>query len=181
MINTLAKHPLHKKGRLQVELYDREKADEPAYVTFQPLTLHVDRKIWEAAGLGDTFARFVVAHEIGHIVLHDEFAVAFSDNDAAQLRYLQNEESGEWQANTFAGCFLAPDHVVLKLVDADLIAGLCVISDALALKRYTEARNTKKLLFRPCEVDMCTGCGNFTLVRNGNTMTCDGCGPIFSF
>jgi hypothetical protein len=179
VVETLTKR-YSPKGRLEIEFYERGKADEPAFVTFQPLVLHIDRKTWEAAGLGDTYARFVVAHEIGHIVLHDEFAVAFSDDEAAQLSYLDNEESGEWQANVFAGYFLAPDHVVLKLRDPDLIAGLCVISDELALKRYTEAKNTKKILDRRYEGDMCGGCGTFTLVRNGCTTTCDTCGLSWS-
>ncbi len=115
-----------------------------------------------------------------HIVLHDEFAVAFSDDEAAQLAYLDNEESSEWQANVFAGYFLAPDHIVLKLRDTDVIAGLCVISDELALKRYTEAKNTKEVLHQKYEGDMCNDCSNFTLIRNGCTTTCDTCGQSMS-
>ena len=43
----------------------------------------------------------MVAHEIGHIILHDKFAVAFSDDKAAQLPYVQDEESGRnGKANT---------------------------------------------------------------------------------
>jgi hypothetical protein len=175
VVETLTKR-FTNKGRLRIEFYERGTADEPAFVTFRPLVLHVDRKIWNAAGLGDTYARFVVAHEIGHIVLHDEFAVAFSDDEAAQLGYLDDEESGEWQANIFAGHFLAPDHVVLKLCDTDLIAGLCVISDDLAVKRYTEAKNAKKVLHQKYDGDMCAECSNFTLVRSGYKTTCDTCG-----
>lgn len=34
-----------KKGALKIEFYDREfKEDDPAYVSFDPLTLNVDRK-----------------------------------------------------------------------------------------------------------------------------------------
>jgi hypothetical protein len=179
VLETLKKH-FTRKGQLQIEFYERGTADEPAFVTFKPLVLHIDRKTWMDAGLGDTYARFVVAHEIGHIILHDEFAVAFSDDEAAQLRHLDNEESGEWQANVFAGYFLAPDHVVLKLRDPDLIAGLCVISDELALKRYTEAKNTKKILHQNYEGDMCAECSNFTLVRSGCTTRCDTCGHRLS-
>ena len=29
------------KGRLQIEFYDRHENDDPAYVTFKPLTLHI--------------------------------------------------------------------------------------------------------------------------------------------
>jgi hypothetical protein len=175
VVETLTKR-LTQKGRLQIEFYERTTADEPAFVTFRPLVLHIDRKIWEAAGLGHPYERFVVAHEIGHIVLHDEFAVAFSDDEAAKLGYLDDEESGEWQANVFAGYFLAPDHVVLKLCDTDVIAGLCVISDGLAAKRYKEAKNAKKILQQNYEGDMCAQCNNFTLVRNGCTTICDTCG-----
>jgi hypothetical protein len=164
------------KGRLEIEFYDRCKNDDPAYVTFKPLTLHIDRKIWRSAEDGEAYARYVVAHEVGHIVLHDEFAVAFSDEDAAQLKYLQDEESGEWQANVFAGYFLAPDHLALKLHDPDVIAGLCVITDELAAKRLTEAKNSKAVLNPTYEGEMCGQCGNFTLVRDGTNMKCDTCG-----
>jgi predicted metalloprotease len=167
------------KGRLQIEFYDRCKGDDPAYVTFKPLTLHVDRKIWKSAGEGEVYARYIIAHEIGHIVLHDEFAVAFSDEEAAQLKYLQDEESGEWQANVFAGYFLAPDHVALKLQDADVLAGLCVITDELAAKRLKEAKNGKVKLNPTYEGEMCGWCGNFTLARNGNTTNCDTCGTAW--
>lgn len=164
------------KGRLQIEFYDRTKNDDPAYVTFKPLTLHVDRKIWKSAGDGEPYARYIIAHEIGHIVLHDEFAVAFSDEETAQLKYLQDEESGEWQANVFAGYFLTPDHIALKFHDADLIAGLCVITDELAARRLNEAKNTKAVLNPTYEGEMCGRCGNFTLVRNGLYLKCDTCG-----
>jgi predicted metalloprotease len=143
------------------------------------LTLHVDRKIWKSAGEGEVYARYIIAHEIGHIVLHDEFAVAFSDEEAAQLKYLQDEESGEWQANVFAGYFLAPDHIALKLQDADVLAGLCVITDELAAKRLNEAKNSKMKLNPTYEGEMCGWCGSFTLARNGNTTNCDTCGTAW--
>jgi IrrE N-terminal-like domain len=164
------------KSRLQIEFYDCGNNDDPAYVTFEPLTLHIDRKIWRSAREGESYARYIVAHEIGHIVLHDQFAAAFSDEEAAQLKYLQDEESGEWQANVFAGYLLAPDHIVLKLQDADVIAGLCVITDELAAKRLTEARNGKAVLNPTYEGEMCCECGNFTMVRSGAGMKCDTCG-----
>jgi hypothetical protein len=165
------------KGSLKIEIYDRGTTeDDPAYVTFKPLTLHVDRRIWKAAGNGEAYARYIVAHEIGHIVLHDEFAAAFSDEEAAQLKYLQDEESGEWQANVFAGYFLAPDHVVLRLQDVDVIAGLCVIPDALASRRLNEAKNSKATLKPYYEGEMCGSCGSFTLMRGGLNLTCETCG-----
>jgi IrrE N-terminal-like domain len=164
------------KGRLGVQFYDATHGDDLAFVTFKPLTLHIDNRIWKLAGKGEPYARYIVAHEIGHIVLHDEFAVAFSDEEAAQLAYLQDEESGEWQANIFASHFLVPDHIALRLGDVDVIAGLCVVTDELAAKRLKEAREAKKIV-TPCyEGDMCSECGSFTLLRVGSSTKCDTCG-----
>jgi len=164
------------KGRLQIELYDAANGDDLAYVTFKPLTLHVDKRIWKSARDGGPIARYIIAHEIGHIVLHDEFAVAFSDEKSAQLKYLQDEESGEWQANIFASYFLVPDHIARKLSDADVIAGLCVVTDELAKKRLTDAKNAKTIVTPPYTGDMCTGCGSFTLLSIGMSTKCDTCG-----
>jgi hypothetical protein len=168
---------LRGKGKLQIKFYDSEEdLPERACVTFNPLTLHIFEKIWRDASLGVPYARFILAHEIGHIVLHNEFAVAFSDDKAAQLKYLQNEESGEWQANIFADYFLVPDHIAIKLREPDLITGLCVVTDDLAERRLRDAKATKRVLTPRYEGEMCSKCGNFTLVRNGTCMKCDTCG-----
>jgi Zn-dependent peptidase ImmA (M78 family) len=98
---------LLKKKSLKIELYDRDfPQDDPAYVSFDPLTLHVDRQIWIAAKSGDPYARFVIAHEIGHIVLHDNSAKAFSNDKSAQISFADDGHSAEWQANMFAYHFL---------------------------------------------------------------------------
>jgi hypothetical protein len=168
---------LRGKGKLQINFYNSEQElPERACVTFNPLTLHIVEKIWHDAGLGIPYARYILAHETGHIVLHNEFAVAFSDDKAAQLKYVQDEESGEWQANIFADYFLVPDHVAIKLREPDLIAGLCVVTGEVAARRLRDANHAKSVLTPPYEGEMCSGCGNFTLVRNGTRMKCDTCG-----
>jgi hypothetical protein len=167
---------LRDKGTLQIKFYSFEDLPEKACVSFNPLTLHTVESIWRDADLGKPYARFIVAHEIGHIVLHDEFAVAFSDDKAAQLNYIQDEESGEWQANTFADCFLVPDHIVCKLKERDLIAGLCVVDDGVAERRIRESSSAKSILAPAYEGEMCSICGNFALLRNGCSVRCDTCG-----
>jgi len=164
------------KGKLVIEFYDQSHGDSPAYVTFGPLTLHVDRGVWNAADRGEPYARYIIAHEIGHLVLHDRYAVAFSEEEAALLNYVQNEESAEWQAHVFAALFLVPDHVAIKFNDADLIAGLCVVTDSLAANCLNDARNAKSILTPSYEGEMCPGCGNFTLMRDGIYIKCDTCG-----
>jgi IrrE N-terminal-like domain len=140
------------------------------------LTLHIVEDIWRDADSGRPYARYIVAHEIGHIVLQDEFAVAFSDDKAAQLNFVQDEESAEWQANIFADYFLVPDHIAIKLRESVLIAGLCVVADEVAARRLHAAASAKCVLMPPYEGEMCAGCGNFTVVRSGNSTRCDTCG-----
>ncbi|UVO34016.1 ImmA/IrrE family metallo-endopeptidase [Bradyrhizobium arachidis] len=164
------------KGKLVLEFYDQGPGDAPAYVTFNPLTLHVDHGVWDAADRGEPYARYIIAHEIGHLVLHDRYAVAFSEEEAALLSYVQNEESAEWQAHVFAALFLVPDHIAIKFNDADLIAGLCVVTDSLAASCLDDARNAKFILTPSYEGEMCPGCGNFTLTRDGIYLKCDTCG-----
>jgi hypothetical protein len=172
---------LRGKGELNLKFYASEhELPERACVSFDPLTLHVVEKIWCDAGSGIPYARYILAHEIGHIILHDKFAVAFSNDKRAQLKHLQDEESGEWQANIFADYFLVPDHLALKFADRDVIAGLCVVTDTLAQKRLTDAKNAKAVI-TPCyEGDMCSECGSFSLLRRGTATTCDTCGATMN-
>lgn len=164
------------KGKLVIDFYDQGPGESPAYVTFGPLTLHVDRNVWNAADRGEPYARYIIAHEVGHIVLHDQHAVAFSEEEAALLNYVQNEESAEWQAHVFAALFLVPDHLALRLNDADLIAGLCVVTDSLAANCLNEAKNVKSIVTPRYEGEICSACGNFTLTPNGAGLQCDTCG-----
>jgi hypothetical protein len=175
VLEVLAKR-LRSKGQLQIKFYNSEELPERACVTFDPLTLHIVKKIWEDADLGEPYARFILAHEIGHIVLHDRFAVAFSDDHEAVLNFVEKEESGESQANVFADYFLVPDHIAIKLKEPDLIAGLCLVADDVAVRRQREATSTRHVLMPQYEGETCGECGNFSLVRNGTCMKCDTCG-----
>ncbi len=177
VIKTLAKG-LGDKGPLNIQFYSYAELPEKACITFNPLTLHIVEQIWNDASLGKPYERRIVAHEIGHIIMHDGSAVAFSDEKSAQLNFVQNEESAEWQANIFADYFLVPDHIAIKLRDADVIAGLCVVEDKLAKRRAEEARSAKATIMPEYEGEMCGECGNFTLVRNGTCLKCDTCGGI---
>src|SRR6202011_6058679 len=102
-----------KKGRLGIEFFDRASGDgDPAYVTYSPLILHVDRKVWQRAKERDGYARFIIAHEVGHILLHNDYEHKFSHDPSVQINFAQDEYSSEWQANKFAAYFLLPDRIV---------------------------------------------------------------------
>src|SRR5262249_25437440 len=154
-----------KKGALKIEFYDREfKEDDPAFVSFDPLTLNVDRKIWADAKAGEEYARYVIAHEVGHIVLHDHHAKSFSKDPSDQLRFADDGQSAEWQANTFARHFLLPDPVVQKIRDMTLLASLCLVPEAVALERILAVKREQDRQNRVFGGGFCSDCGNFSLV-----------------
>jgi hypothetical protein len=184
-IDTVVTTRGRKKGKLSVEFFDREFVQEdPAYVEFDPsqrgnyVTLHVDRKIWELAETGDSYACWVLAHEIGHILLHDHYANAFSSDKEAQVVFAgsTNEDFAEWQAIVFAGHLLLPTHVVQKFNDATVLAAACNAPDRLVKERLAAVRSIKKVLSRNYDGEMCGQCSNFTRVRSGNWTKCDTCG-----
>ncbi|HEY6577817.1 MAG TPA: ImmA/IrrE family metallo-endopeptidase [Rhizomicrobium sp.] len=171
--NTLPTHlKAIKKGDLRLEFYDRDfKEDDPAFVSFNPPTLNSDKQIWVDAGAGDSYPRFVMAHEIGHLVLHDRSAKAFSQDKSDQIQFIDNEESAEWQANIFAGHFLLPDAVIQKIAQVSFIASICQVPEALALERVIAFRRVQERKNRTFAGGYCSKCGNFSLLQmNGSTL-----------
>lgn len=170
-----------KKGRLIVDFFDAATEEDPAYVTFNPLTLHVDRETWYLAKLGEPDARFIVAHEVGHILLHDHHAKAFSNDPSQKLNFVQDEESAEWQANKFASHFLLPCHIVSAFASICELAAAASVTQDRATERFNAVmwanfRATKKCTQRSrCEGDACATCGNFTLINDGAGKKCVYC------
>jgi hypothetical protein len=163
-----------KKGRLQIAFYDMSPNAEPAYVTFESLTLHVDCEIWNLANLGDPYARFVLAHEVGHVLLHDNGAKAFSNDPRDQIRSAVNEESAEWQANTFGAHFLLPTHLVEAYSDSIEISKSCSVERYLAEERLQSVQDAKRPRIK-IEGDFCIPCGEFTKRVEGR-VRCPTCG-----
>ncbi len=170
--NVLARR-YRKKGPLTVELFDMIEGGTPAYVEYEPLKLCVDREVWGFAKLGDPESKYILAHEVGHIVLHDHHAKAFSDDATGQQRYVK-ESSAEWQANTFADYFLVPDETVIAKQDARDIARSCGVKLALAQDRVSALLTTSRP--RPKIIgSFCMNCTDFTARRQGST-ECVVCG-----
>ncbi|MGR9503763.1 ImmA/IrrE family metallo-endopeptidase [Rhizobium leguminosarum] len=74
----------------------------------------VRSSVYIAACEGDFEARFVLAHELGHFLLHREKDVSMHSDPrgAAQaIRGMKATESTEDQADMFARHFLAPPHL----------------------------------------------------------------------
>lgn len=172
------------RNGLQISLCTFNDLPEKACVAFGSTTiLYIVDAIWSDAGRGMPYARRIVAHEIGHLVLHgNEYVaiqqqeIAFSEGRLAPYTYIQPDESCECQANAFADLFLTPDHIAIKALSAETLAFSCLITEELAARRIDEAKSARKILLPSYEGDVCDKCSNFTLARNGPYMKCDTCG-----
>ena len=115
-------------------------------------------------------ARFILAHEIGHLVLHDHYEYAFSQDAAIQVPYVADENSTEWQANKFAGHLLVPDHIATALCTVRDIVRQCGVLKELAAERLEVALPARK---KELGVAFCPKCGGLVATRNGIPDTCD--------
>ena len=169
-IRTLIGKTFGKLGVLSLRLYK----DDPrfAYVTFNPLVLHVDEDIWAEAEDGEPKARFVLAHELGHIVLHGDYLQEFSEDEKAGLTFVPPEERSEPQAHWFAAHFLAPDRFVIDCrTEFEISQQFGFPSDYVHLKREAFARKRVKL---PSE--LCGACGGSTMAGAWLGRKCSACG-----
>jgi hypothetical protein len=167
---------LEKKGRsLKIEFFDKLGDEDPAYVTFDNIiVLHVDNEVWELADIGDPTARFIIAHEIGHILLHNHFAKAFSNSPEDRIKFAEKEYSAEWQANTFASYFLLPTHIVVEFDIVEELIRSCGVTrqDATDRTNTVHAVRSRAAIY---DGEACLTCGNFTLVRIGTGSHCLTC------
>lgn len=173
--NCLSKRYL-KKGNLKIEFFNATSSEAPASVSYNPLLLRVDQETWDLAKLGDPRSRFILAHEVGHIVLHDHHAKSFSKNPELRLRFPMDENKSEWQADNFADPFLASDQIILQIGEENEIAITCGIPLENVIHRLQRLQETKRKRFYTG--DFCKICFNLSLSIEGGVLCCERCGPI---
>ena len=150
-VQRLCRTELPGKGRPTLNLFEGEQGATPAFVTYRPLTLAVERETWDFARLGDPDSLYILAHEIGHIVLHDLHPKAFAVGPVDTSLYGLDDWSAEWQANTFADYFLLPDHILRRRVSVEDAMVACGVSRQLAARRWR--RSVAKMRRRQSEVE----------------------------
>lgn len=153
-----------------IVFYDAGEGDDPAFITFGPKTLHVDREVWEFASRGEPNARFILAHELGHILLHNQYAQAFSGE---QQKFGPRENSAEWQADTFAEFILIGDDVLDRSANAESVERACGVVSQIALRRIRSRKPADRPVLSGAS---CPQCGSLVMVRNGLRETCGDCG-----
>lgn len=167
------------EGGLDIKFYDQAKGQPPAHVSYNPLTLNVDREIWRDAKQGEPGARNILAHEVGHIVMHKHDDLSYSFGKGSQLKAPPDEESAEWQANIFGHFLMVTDNALVEDMPllhkaADIGAPIWVVA---SVQQYDAARDIFTFVAAPeYGGDPCGKCGNFTLSRRGVALNCETCG-----
>ncbi|MBY0611920.1 MAG: ImmA/IrrE family metallo-endopeptidase [Beijerinckiaceae bacterium] len=174
-VHTLMRRFDPRKGIVHLRLADDLYEKNPAFVSYNPPKLSIHKEIWSDAALGDPNAREIVAHEIGHLILHDQHVFSFQKASDPKLKFRQHElESIEVQAITFADNFLVPLKFVFACRSAADLSRQCEVPLEMALRRLRHLKN-RSSFFEYCG-ESCPECANFTLVRSGTCLKCDTCG-----
>ena len=82
-------------------------------------TIHIREDVYYAACAGDGRARFTVAHEIGHFLMHTPDSIVLCRLEPGTV--LKPFENPEWQADYFAGYLLALTEDAMGLSKKQLI------------------------------------------------------------
>jgi hypothetical protein len=122
-----------------VEYFDDE-GGVPAYVSIKARKLFISNEIAFRASLNEEEARFIIAHEIGHMHLHSDDLHLFSNQSYSASSWASDEEQTEWQADTFGEIFLAPDHIAVQYSSIEELSVSCALPICIAEKIWNQVR-----------------------------------------
>lgn len=90
--------------------------------------IRIREDVYLRAADGEGRDRFTIAHEIGHLFLHEKSAIALCRLEPNQR--LKPYEDPEWQANAFGGELLAPSYLIRDMSVLEVQAKCGVSSSA---------------------------------------------------
>jgi hypothetical protein len=173
-IELFKKRDVTGKGLLRVTEFDAPRGCPPARVKYKPLRLFVDRDVLEAARIGFPGERFKIAHEVAHIIEHEDAAKAFSEAEARRITAFPKEQRAEWQADTFADHLLVPRKFLFAFrFDVGAIARACNVERSVVHRQIDSLKLERKYV---CQA--CPECSNFTLARVGTVLKCETCQTV---
>jgi MoaA/NifB/PqqE/SkfB family radical SAM enzyme len=112
-----------------------------AYVAEFPLRMVISEETYEAAFNNQGRARFTVAHELGHLMLHRPYLQTADSRAMRTSKQLSTFSRCEQQANEFAAELLLPEQVVQTAgLDPDTLSERCDVSKTAAEVRLRTLR-----------------------------------------
>ncbi|MGG5413007.1 ImmA/IrrE family metallo-endopeptidase [Edwardsiella tarda] len=100
----------------------------------------LQQSIYDALCDGDKHARFTVAHELGHLIMHrNQIAYARDKVPGGHKIY----EDSEWQADVFASHFLIDARLVTPSMSEDDISTIFGVSKQAAITWKQKNANTR--------------------------------------
>ncbi len=75
--------------------------------------IRLRQDIYDTAVDGQPLARMTVAHETGHLLVHNNIPIALARKQATKS--IPAYRSSEWQANAFGGALLMPADKIIRL------------------------------------------------------------------
>ncbi len=103
--------------------------------------IRVKQSVYDAACQGSYWARTVMAHELGHYVLHGEDTVAYAHEAPGER--VPDDINAERQADIFAAELLAPVHLVDETSDY-LVSKHFGITRGMARSQMNQVRRVQK-------------------------------------
>jgi len=155
-----------------VKHFTRAPGGDPAFVSYEPLELHISYEVHDKALKQDEWARVVLAHETAHLRLHSDGRNAFSPIRLAESSWVIKEQRVEWQAQTWSSYFLLPDAIVRDAGSIDALVELCKVDEETASFRLSQIREADK---RRALASACSNCGEFSAMRFSSGFRCGNC------
>jgi hypothetical protein len=109
-----------------------------AYTQFSPPQIVVSDRVYQEAQDQHPRARWTLAHEFGHFVLHEAISKPRAANPVRNSIIKRAYNSAEWQAHKFAAHFLMPEHIASQFQSPAELAQSCNVSLTAAKKRFGE-------------------------------------------
>jgi Zn-dependent peptidase ImmA (M78 family) len=111
-----------------------------AYTSHIEKVMKIREDVYMDACNGIARALFTIAHELGHLFLHDREGFEFSRLEMTVPPYMR----AEWQANYFAAEFLMPSKLILDMTEEEIVENCNVSQTAARLQlKHAIAENAR--------------------------------------
>lgn len=195
------------RKRLHIELISDTamgKDDASTESLIDRVIIRFKQSVSEKLYFGDGRARFTAAHELAHGRLNHSKAIMARGTGVSisspLVKLFEKSESAEHQANEWASHYLIDEkniHFGMSVEDIAIKFGVSLTAATIRFNQLIQRRERPKLALKFAELsaslksmesscknkicflpDMCSACGNATLIPIGNKFMCQTCEAV---